>query len=162
MRPGEEIEVSCHQCGESLDQVDMAACAMCDKWFHIFCLTPPLGQVPKRAWVCPVCAEQGVTAEQLEQPAEKPASGRSASKSPRRNRSRPSGDGSDTELAAEPAGGSALSTGSRARARVFPSAKQRQEEDAAADLHGRRVQLQFKVDDELRWFKGTIKYRGNE
>lgn len=30
----------------------------CDKGFHLFCLSPPLDDVPTGDWVCPLCSQQ--------------------------------------------------------------------------------------------------------
>jgi hypothetical protein len=45
----------------------MLLCDACGVGYHLECLRPPLSRVPKNSWVCPACAQEGVTPEQLDQ-----------------------------------------------------------------------------------------------
>lgn len=45
----------CHICGKDNDDSQMILCDKCDKGYHIYCLTPPLSEIPKGDWVCVTC-----------------------------------------------------------------------------------------------------------
>jgi len=47
----------CCTCKGMLDEVKMTNCTECKRWFHIFCLSPPLHEVPEDAWTCAECLE---------------------------------------------------------------------------------------------------------
>ncbi|XP_028172031.1 lysine-specific demethylase lid isoform X3 [Ostrinia furnacalis] len=55
----------CHVCGRGDIEEQMLLCDGCDDSYHTFCLVPPLADVPKGDWRCPVCL-----AEEVSKPAE--------------------------------------------------------------------------------------------
>ncbi|XP_030021765.1 lysine-specific demethylase 5B isoform X2 [Manduca sexta] len=55
----------CHVCGRGDVEEQMLLCDGCDDSYHTFCLVPPLADVPKGDWRCPVCL-----AEEVSKPAE--------------------------------------------------------------------------------------------
>jgi hypothetical protein len=55
----EEEEKECSVC-RKMDASDMMLlCDGCDRGWHLFCLDPPLENVPHGAWYCPVCIQGG-------------------------------------------------------------------------------------------------------
>jgi hypothetical protein len=57
----------CEVCGSPhhTDSDVMLLCDVCDNGWHLKCLQPPLDAVPDGDWLCPRCAADGVTPEQL-------------------------------------------------------------------------------------------------
>ncbi|XP_049881444.1 lysine-specific demethylase lid-like isoform X2 [Pectinophora gossypiella] len=55
----------CRVCGRGDIEEQMLLCDGCDDSYHTFCLVPPLADVPKGDWRCPVCL-----AEEVSKPAE--------------------------------------------------------------------------------------------
>lgn len=54
-----EIEsIKCLVCGRGDDEAFMLLCDGCDDSYHTFCLLPPLKEIPKGDWRCPVCVSQ--------------------------------------------------------------------------------------------------------
>ncbi|SCU85614.1 LAFA_0D16710g1_1 [Lachancea sp. 'fantastica'] len=51
----EEEEEGCIICRRTSHRTKTILCDSCDKPFHIFCLDPPLSDVPKGKWVCNNC-----------------------------------------------------------------------------------------------------------
>ena len=49
------MRLTCEVCQSGLDDVHMLICDGCDKLFHLFCLDPPLKQVPDGDWFCKEC-----------------------------------------------------------------------------------------------------------
>jgi histone demethylase JARID1 len=47
--------INCLVCGRGDDEAFMLLCDECDDSYHTFCLYPPLKEVPKGDWRCPVC-----------------------------------------------------------------------------------------------------------
>lgn len=47
---------TCEECGDGNEEDDLLLCDGCDKLFHIFCLFPPLEEVPIGDWFCPDCS----------------------------------------------------------------------------------------------------------
>ncbi|CAK9290602.1 unnamed protein product [Gordionus sp. m RMFG-2023] len=47
--------VMCQTCGNGDDEEFLLLCENCDLNFHTFCLMPPLKEVPKGDWRCPLC-----------------------------------------------------------------------------------------------------------
>lgn len=45
----------CVHCDKGAATDDLLFCDACDKGFHMECLDPPLGMLPKGRWICPVC-----------------------------------------------------------------------------------------------------------
>ena len=43
---------ACEGCGEKHDEANLILCDECDISFHIYCLDPPLDQVPQDTWKC--------------------------------------------------------------------------------------------------------------
>lgn len=48
----------CKYCNQGDDEECMLLCDGCDDSYHTFCLKPPLLEVPKGDWKCPVCVKQ--------------------------------------------------------------------------------------------------------
>ncbi|XP_047540881.1 lysine-specific demethylase lid [Vanessa atalanta] len=51
----------CHVCGRGDIEEQMLLCDGCDDSYHTFCLVPPLADVPKGDWRCPVCLAEEVS-----------------------------------------------------------------------------------------------------
>ncbi|CAG4990017.1 unnamed protein product [Parnassius apollo] len=51
----------CHVCGRGDVEEQMLLCDGCDDSYHTFCLVPPLADVPKGDWRCPVCIAEEVS-----------------------------------------------------------------------------------------------------
>ncbi|KAJ8707550.1 hypothetical protein PYW08_010802 [Mythimna loreyi] len=51
----------CHVCGRGDVEEQMLLCDGCDDSYHTFCLLPPLADVPKGDWRCPVCLAEEVS-----------------------------------------------------------------------------------------------------
>jgi len=51
----DEAEDPCELCGERSNPDRMLACDGCDRGFHMFCLAPPLEEIPKGDWFCADC-----------------------------------------------------------------------------------------------------------
>ena len=45
----------CEGCGKATDEGRLLLCDDCDISYHIYCLDPPLDQVPKGNWKCKWC-----------------------------------------------------------------------------------------------------------
>jgi len=57
----QEGDTTCEICGrDDTDTFENALliCDGCDLMFHMFCLDPPLGSVPRGDWFCPTCAAE--------------------------------------------------------------------------------------------------------
>ena len=50
-------ELACQCCGWDGDDDRMVLCEGCPHGYHIYCLKPPMEQIPAGDWYCPVCAE---------------------------------------------------------------------------------------------------------
>jgi hypothetical protein len=48
----------CEICSAGHHEDKIILCDRCDKGFHLFCLSPPLDDVPVGDWVCPHCSQQ--------------------------------------------------------------------------------------------------------
>ena len=48
----------CLVCGNGTAEDRLLLCDGCDDSYHIFCLIPPLHDVPKGDWRCPKCLAQ--------------------------------------------------------------------------------------------------------
>lgn len=48
----------CLVCGKGTAEDRLLLCDGCDDSYHIFCLIPPLHDVPKGDWRCPKCLAQ--------------------------------------------------------------------------------------------------------
>ena len=48
----------CLVCGSGSAEERLLLCDGCDDSYHIFCLIPPLHEVPKGDWRCPKCLAQ--------------------------------------------------------------------------------------------------------
>jgi histone demethylase JARID1 len=51
LRPGE----MCENCGKADDKLKFVGCLSCDSTYHMYCLEPPLKQMPDYEWHCPKC-----------------------------------------------------------------------------------------------------------
>eukprot|EP01114_Cavostelium_apophysatum_P018027 TRINITY_DN548_c0_g1_i1.p1 TRINITY_DN548_c0_g1~~TRINITY_DN548_c0_g1_i1.p1 ORF type:complete len:1044 (-),score=386.50 TRINITY_DN548_c0_g1_i1:46-3177(-) len=49
---------TCEICGKAGNEKQTMLCDGCDREFHIYCLEPPLGAVPKEDWFCSECIAQ--------------------------------------------------------------------------------------------------------
>lgn len=47
----------CEGCGKATDEGRLLLCDDCDISYHIYCLNPPLDQVPKGNWKCKWCVK---------------------------------------------------------------------------------------------------------
>ena len=56
---------SCQRCHSSAQTKKMLMCDSCDRGYHMFCLEPPLEDLPEGEWNCPLCASRvcGETAD---------------------------------------------------------------------------------------------------
>ncbi|KAG7392341.1 PHD and RING finger domain-containing protein 1 [Phytophthora pseudosyringae] len=52
----EEQQTACQVCKRSHRESEIMLCDDCSAEFHIFCLDPPLPQVPDETWFCPECS----------------------------------------------------------------------------------------------------------
>lgn len=50
--------IKCLVCDRGDDEAFMLLCDGCDDSYHTFCLYPPLKEIPKGEWRCPVCIAQ--------------------------------------------------------------------------------------------------------
>ncbi|XP_066248476.1 PHD and RING finger domain-containing protein 1 isoform X1 [Euwallacea similis] len=48
----------CEICGSSEDEDRLLLCDGCDLGFHLYCLNPPLDEVPEGAWYCNLCGPE--------------------------------------------------------------------------------------------------------
>ncbi|XP_038219317.1 lysine-specific demethylase lid isoform X1 [Zerene cesonia] len=61
-RPDDPLaKYMCHICGRGDIEEQMLLCDGCDDSYHTFCLVPPLADVPKGDWRCPVCLAEEVS-----------------------------------------------------------------------------------------------------
>ncbi|RWS11452.1 lysine-specific demethylase lid-like protein [Dinothrombium tinctorium] len=51
----DSVATVCVSCGEDQLQNQLLKCAGCNNLYHLFCLIPPLNDVPKGIWNCPRC-----------------------------------------------------------------------------------------------------------
>ncbi|BAM42454.1 Requim, req/dpf2 [Theileria orientalis strain Shintoku] len=59
---GEEEDEGCAICGNDDNWPQLLLCDNCDKGYHMYCLDPPLTEVPPNNWYCAQCnMEAGVT-----------------------------------------------------------------------------------------------------
>eukprot|EP00316_Scyphosphaera_apsteinii_P008183 CAMPEP_0119337830 /NCGR_PEP_ID=MMETSP1333-20130426/94806_1 /TAXON_ID=418940 /ORGANISM="Scyphosphaera apsteinii, Strain RCC1455" /LENGTH=466 /DNA_ID=CAMNT_0007348969 /DNA_START=82 /DNA_END=1482 /DNA_ORIENTATION=- len=52
----EEEDYPCSICMDRDDAGSMLLCDLCDEAFHIYCLEPPLDEIPEGQWFCKMCA----------------------------------------------------------------------------------------------------------
>ena len=56
--PAEDVyidpDLACSACSQPDDEANMLVCD-CKRGWHIYCLDPPLDEVPKGVWTCPQC-----------------------------------------------------------------------------------------------------------
>ena len=57
-RGGGEGGLSCKTCGAEGDGDSLLVCDGCDATFHLFCLQPPLSEIPHGDWRCPPCGRE--------------------------------------------------------------------------------------------------------
>jgi hypothetical protein len=62
-------DLECEGCGSPHHEADMLLCDNCLEGWHIWCLTPPLQQVPpeEEPWLCAKCKAAGVTEEDIQE-----------------------------------------------------------------------------------------------
>lgn len=62
----ETIEsIKCLVCERGDDEEFILLCDGCDDSYHTFCLYPPIKEVPKGDWRCPVCVAEVFTRERI-------------------------------------------------------------------------------------------------
>jgi hypothetical protein len=62
-RLAESVEDAlCEICGTDEQENKLLLCDVCTLAFHTFCLTPALPSIPEGTWLCPGCVQQGFTA----------------------------------------------------------------------------------------------------
>jgi hypothetical protein len=54
--PSDADDTDCEVC-HSLSPHGMLLCDLCDRGFHMACLTPPLAKEPDEEWYCPLCSQ---------------------------------------------------------------------------------------------------------
>jgi len=52
----DEDDVKCQVCNKP-DAKSMLLCDVCDKGYHMQCLSPPLSAIPRGDWKCPACSD---------------------------------------------------------------------------------------------------------
>ncbi len=53
----------CEKCKGGHYEEKIILCDRCDRGWHMFCLSPPLNNVPEGEWICPTCMAEGQTPE---------------------------------------------------------------------------------------------------
>ena len=56
--PDDWDEVECQLCASREDNDNMVLCDICDGGYHIYCLNPPLKEIPEGDWACADCIQQ--------------------------------------------------------------------------------------------------------
>jgi len=64
-----EAEDPCEICQEHTNPHQMLACDGCDKGFHLFCLTPPLKEIPDDDWFCLPCSSKTEDGDRVDEEA---------------------------------------------------------------------------------------------
>jgi hypothetical protein len=109
----------------------MLVCEGCALGWPLYCLEPPLSEVPEGIWVCPVCISSGVTVETIEA----------------RQRRGEGIEGLQQEHAAQ-------------RRKMFPNATQRRRNQRYAELHGRLIYKQRPVSGSPSPVVGRLAFEG--
>ena len=52
-RPAPALGHPCEECGLKVQPELQVQCAKCDRWYHLYCLSPPLSTMPEGRWECP-------------------------------------------------------------------------------------------------------------
>ena len=60
-----QADLPCQVCRDHHHWESMLLCDNCDTGWHIYCLDPPLDEVPEGQWLCPDCVACGVTLHSL-------------------------------------------------------------------------------------------------
>ena len=55
--PDNIFTLNCELCKGGHHEAKIILCDQCDRGCHLFCLNPPLEEVPEGHWVCPLCIE---------------------------------------------------------------------------------------------------------
>lgn len=53
--PDNIFTLNCELCKGGHHEEKIILCDRCDRGCHLFCLSPPLEQVPEGEWLCPMC-----------------------------------------------------------------------------------------------------------
>ena len=53
--PDNIFTLNCELCKGGHHEEKIILCDRCDRGCHLFCLSPPLDQVPEGEWLCPLC-----------------------------------------------------------------------------------------------------------
>lgn len=56
--PDNIFTMVCDLCGGGHHEEQIILCDRCDKGSHLFCLSPPLSEVPDGEWICAKCVAQ--------------------------------------------------------------------------------------------------------
>ena len=60
------VDAACEVCNFPDAEATMLICDGCSRGWHLQCITPPMTEMPKGAWICPNCRRVGVTAKDPE------------------------------------------------------------------------------------------------
>lgn len=62
-------DLACESCRSPHHKADMLVCDNCSEGWHIWCLTPPLAEVPPEdvPWLCPKCKAAGVSEADMQE-----------------------------------------------------------------------------------------------
>jgi hypothetical protein len=75
-------KIHCDECGRAGDGKRMLQCDGCERWYHVDCLKPPLGQIPETEWFCKHCVRASSSRDSGSGPAESSDGRPAASKAP--------------------------------------------------------------------------------
>ncbi|NBK23903.1 MAG: hypothetical protein EOM68_17970 [Spirochaetia bacterium] len=137
-------DLPCEVCRSDADAGAMLICDACGTGWHMYCLVPPLDEVPDGDWVCPRCLAEGVTLDEV------------------KRRQRALTDGVVRELQEQWVQEKAMRT-------AFPTAATRRRDQRAEELGGRLIRKELEVEGVRRgrskgrtevW--GLVYYRGAE
>ncbi len=59
-------EEACEVCGGTEAEDSLLLCDACDSLWHLWCLTPPLAEVPEGEWYCGCCEEAAAAEDSVE------------------------------------------------------------------------------------------------
>ena len=62
-----QADLPCQVCRDHHHWESMLLCDNCDNGWHMYCVDPPMEEVPPGQWLCPDCIAYGVTLESLAQ-----------------------------------------------------------------------------------------------
>jgi hypothetical protein len=62
------VDEICHKCKGGEKPEKMLLCDVCDRGWHIYCLNPPLRDIPQGDWSCPKCVAKCTKVQQESDP----------------------------------------------------------------------------------------------